>query len=225
MEGGDSLLDTGVRYTRDDSEFDRAIGFVDATYALALTLLVTTLDVSDLPTSWSSLRSLSDAVGAQFIAFAIAFAVISNYWLVHHRMIAAFAAIDYPTIVANLFLIAAIVLLPFSTQSVGDPSVDQLALPTAVMAVNVAAASLLHSTVFAMGVRRGLLTRARPPEEIRGYLSLSLLPAVVVLASIPVAYAASPAAGRWCWLALVPLNIIVGMRVRRSAAREQSSPG
>jgi hypothetical protein len=33
-----------VRYQRDDQEFGRAIGFFDATYALALTLLVTTLD-------------------------------------------------------------------------------------------------------------------------------------------------------------------------------------
>ena len=223
MGAGDSLLDTGARYRRDDSEFDRAIGFVDATYALALTLLVTTLDIDDLPTAWSSPGSLFDAVGAQFIAFAIAFAVIANYWVVHHRMIASFGAIDYPTIVANLFLICAIVLLPFSTQSVGDPSVDELALPTAVMAVNVAAASILHSTVFAMGARRGLLARPSPPEEVRGYLLLGLLPAVVFLASVPVAYAASPAAARGCGVALVPLNLIAGKLAKDSVARAQSS--
>ena len=39
------LSGTSPRYSRDQSEFDRAIGFVDATFALALTLLVTTLDV------------------------------------------------------------------------------------------------------------------------------------------------------------------------------------
>jgi hypothetical protein len=36
-----------ARYQRDDQEFGRAIGFFDATYALALTLLVTTLDITD----------------------------------------------------------------------------------------------------------------------------------------------------------------------------------
>ena len=76
----------------------------------------------------------------------IAFAVIANYWLEHHRMIAAFDAIDDSTITANLFLVGAIVLLPFSTQSVGDPSVEGLALPTVIMALNVAAASILHAT-------------------------------------------------------------------------------
>jgi len=33
------------RYQRDDAEFDRAIAFIDATFAVALTLLVTTLDI------------------------------------------------------------------------------------------------------------------------------------------------------------------------------------
>jgi uncharacterized membrane protein len=134
-----------VRYSRDESEFDRAIGFLDATFALALTLLVTTIDVSDPASAWKSLSTLDGDVGPQLIAFGITFVVIANYWLVHHRMVADFAYIDVPAIVANLFLIAAIVLLPFSTQAVGDPATDDLALPVAWMAVDVAAASALST--------------------------------------------------------------------------------
>ncbi len=88
------------RYSRDDSEFDRAIGFIDATFALALTLLITTLEIGDR-SAWESLGSLNEALGAQFIAFAIAFVVISGYWLRHHRMVASFSAIDYPVIGAQ----------------------------------------------------------------------------------------------------------------------------
>jgi hypothetical protein len=36
-----------IRYSRDQSEFDRAIAFFDATYAVALTLLATSLDIND----------------------------------------------------------------------------------------------------------------------------------------------------------------------------------
>ena len=50
------------RYARDASEFDRAIGFIDATFALALTLLITTLQVPDDTTAWESLGSLDDAL-------------------------------------------------------------------------------------------------------------------------------------------------------------------
>jgi len=104
-----------VRYTRDAGEFDRAFAFIDATFAVALTLLVTTLEVDDVPSSFTSISALSDAVGAQFITFVIAFAVIATYWFANHRMVAKFVAIDTPTIVAHLLLIAAIVLLPFTT--------------------------------------------------------------------------------------------------------------
>jgi hypothetical protein len=70
---GDAATNPEPRYSRDDSEFDRAIGFIDATFALALTLLITTLEVDDSAAAWDSLGSLDDALGAQFIAFAIAF--------------------------------------------------------------------------------------------------------------------------------------------------------
>jgi uncharacterized membrane protein len=195
-----------VRYSREESEFDRAIGFFDATFALALTLLVTTLDVSGESSVWESLGSLDDEVGSQFIAFAIAFALIANYWLVHHRLIAAFDALDTPVIVANLFLIAAIVLLPFSTEAVGDPEIDDLALPTAVFALDVAAASLMLTIIYWLAWKRDLF-RSRPSRaELRANLIASVVPAVVFVVSVPIAYLASPTAAKLSWLSLVILN-------------------
>ena len=117
-----------ARYSRDVAEFDRAIAFIDGTFAVALTLLITTLDVGDRRSAFASLSALADALGPQFIAFLIAFAVIAGYWLLHHRMVASFVALDTRTIVVNLFLVAAVVLLPFSTDSVGDPGVENLVL-------------------------------------------------------------------------------------------------
>lgn len=179
---------------------------------------MTTLEVDDA-SAWTSLDALGDAVGAQFVAFAIAFAVISGYWLRHHRLIASFAAIDTVVIVANLALVAAIVLLPFSTRSVGDPGVEDLPLPTAVMAVNVAAASILHVTVFALAWRRGLLSSSPDPAEPSDYMLAGLAPAAVFLVSIPVAYLASPIAAQLCWLAVIPAGYAVN---RRIAARERA---
>ena len=77
-----------MRYSRDESEFDRAVAFIDAAFALALTLLVTSLDIDDRASAFGSLSSLGDAVGPQFVTFLIAFAVIASYWLQHHRMAA-----------------------------------------------------------------------------------------------------------------------------------------
>jgi len=205
----------GVRYSRDESEFDRAIGFLDATFALALTLLVTTIDVSDPASAWKSLSTLDDDIGPQLIAFAIVFAVIANYWLVHHRMVADFAYIDVPVMVANLFLIAAIVLLPFSTQAVGDPATDDLALPVAWMAVNVAAASALSTLVFWLAWKRALLRVEPTKEELRGNLGGGLVPAAVFLVSIPIAYLASPLAAQLSWLSLLVLKPLTSPPSRR----------
>jgi len=203
------------RFSRDRGEFDRAIGFVDATFALALTLLVTTLDVDHPRVAFSSLGALEDAVGAQFVAFAIAFAVIASYWLQHHRLIASFAAIDYTAIVVNLFLIAAIVLLPFSTQAVGDPGVEDLALPTVIMAVNVVAASVFHTLVYVVAVRRSLLATAPGPGEVWWFVVNALAAAVVFAASVPVAYLVSPTAARVAWIGLVPIGWLLSRYTAR----------
>ena len=50
-------------------------------------------------------------------------------------------------------------LLPFA-QAVGDPGVEDLPLPTVIMAVNVVAASDLHTLVYVVAVRRNLLSTA-----------------------------------------------------------------
>jgi uncharacterized membrane protein len=157
-----------ARYQRDDQEFGRAIGFFDATYALALTLLVTTLDIPDPSSAWEGLGALWDAVGPQFLAFGISFAVIALYWLAHHRLVRTLAAVDQLMIVANLVLIASIVVIPFSTNSVGDPGIEDLPLPTAFLAVNIAVASGLHTLVYVLAYRRELfLVRPSAPRGSR----------------------------------------------------------
>ena len=144
--------------------------------------------------------------GPQFVAFAISFAVIANFWLVHHRMIASFAAIDYPVIVANLGLIAAVVLLPFSTEAVGDPNTEDLALPTVVLAIDVAVASALCGLVYWLARKRDLLDPKPSEQAARANLTASLVPAAVFLASIPIAYLASPEAAQISWLSLLLLG-------------------
>ena len=205
-----------MRYSRDASEFDRAFAFIDATFAVALTLLVTTLEVDDVPSSFSSLSALSDAAGAQFITFVIAFAVIATYWLANHRMVAKFVALDTPTIVAHLFLIAAIVLLPFTTASVGDPDVSDLALPTVLMAVSIAAVSALHTLVWVVACRGGLLDHTPTTGEGREIVINGLAPVAVFLASVPIAYLVSPVAARLSWLSLLAVNPGVGALTARA---------
>jgi uncharacterized membrane protein len=197
-----------ARYQRDDQEFGRAIGFFDATYALALTLLVTTLEITEPSSEWDGVRALWDAIGPQFLAFGISFAVIASYWLAHHRLVRTLAAVDQLTIVANLVLIASIVVLPFSTNAVGDPGVEDLPLPTAFLAVSIAVASGLHTFVYMLSYRRDLFLVRPSAREVQGAIVIGLSPAAIMLASVPVAYLASPVIAQLCWLLIIPIRVI-----------------
>jgi len=205
------------RYGRGESEFDRALGFVDATFAFAMTLLVTTLDVDAVAESFTSVSALTDAVGDQFIAFLIAFAVIAGYWLLNHHMVAQFAALDTPTIVANIGVLVAVVLLPFTSFAVGDPDVAELPLPTVLMAVNIALLSGLHTLVWVVANRNGLLKETPSPVGRRQMITMGLLPAAVFLISIPIAYATSPDTARLFWLTLIVANPLAGNLMARSS--------
>ena len=71
------------RYRRDDSEFDRAIAFIDATFAVALTLLVTTLDIrtdrkSDLPLPIAIVSVNVAAVSIAFTALRAGIVVLAS---------------------------------------------------------------------------------------------------------------------------------------------------
>ena len=128
-------------------------------------------------------------------------------------------AVDQLTIVANLVLIASIVVIPFSTNSVGDPGVEDLPLPTAFLAVNIAVASGLHTLVWVLALRRELFLVRPSAREVHEALVIGLSPAAIVLASVPVAYLASPVIAQLCWLSIIPIRVIT----RRWAAESMRS--
>jgi uncharacterized membrane protein len=95
------------RYERDGLDFGRFVNLSDGVFAIALTLLVLTLD--------------SLAVGP-LITFALAFFLVANVWWQHHRIVAQLAWVEPGLIALNLALLACVALVPFPTSLVGaDP--------------------------------------------------------------------------------------------------------
>ena len=99
----------------------------------------------------------------------MSFAVIAGYWLAHFRLFASFVAVDIRIIVMNLVLLAAIVVLPFTTEYAGDPNINHLPLPIAVVSVNIAAVSGAFTAVYVIGVR----PRSAPARTLRRGISAS----------------------------------------------------
>ena len=82
-----------------------------------------------------------------------------------------------------------------------------LPLPTAFLAVNIAVASGLHILVYLLAYRRELFLAEPSAREVQGALVIGLSPAVIVLASVPVAYLASPVIAQLCWLTIIPIRV------------------
>jgi uncharacterized membrane protein len=115
----------------------------------------------------------------------------------------------------NLVLLAFVVLLPFSTDALGE---HQEPLATAVFAGNVAVISSTEAVMYLLAWRYELASAPTSFQRVRLELVPQLVPPAFFLASIPVAYLVSSAAARLSWLALVALNPVVDILLRRRAS-------
>src|ERR1700759_4936253 len=107
-------------------EFSRIVAFSDGVFAIAITLLVLNLNVDHLHG-----HSLSDALWGQrdnLLAYAISFAVIGRFWVVHHRFFSEVTGFDGRLLALNIFYLAWIVLIPFSSAVLGDYGGDEAAV-------------------------------------------------------------------------------------------------
>lgn len=206
-------------YGRDTVEFGRAVGFFDAVYAFAVTLLVVNIDPPDA-SDWRSLSTLMESgLEWQLLGFVISFVVIAVFWRANHRIIAGFRAMKPATIAANLVATAFVVLIPFSTQGISDVETADQPLAIAVYAVNISCAILSQSAMYYVARYEGVVKHPLPTRAATARLIDTLTMPAVFLASIPVAYAFGANAARWTWALLIVLGPISGRIADRRVAR------
>ncbi len=212
-------------FGREGAEFGRGIGFFDALYGFAITLLIANLDAPPAE-AWRSIGALlGSGLGDQLLGFAISFVVIAAFWKGNADLMAQFRGIDGAVISANLLSAGLVVLIPFTTQGISDPHVSSLPLPTALYAVNVALVLLAQHAVFEVGCARGLLDRECSRRELGALRVDALAQAGVFFASIPLAYLVGPSWAWTSWLILLLVSPLTGRRVLRARAANASGRG
>jgi uncharacterized membrane protein len=92
-----------LRYGHRSREFARIVNLSDGVFAIALTLLVLTLDVPDVPADQLG-RALLDEV-QQVVVFVLSFGLIANIWWVHHKLVAQLAAFDAGMVAMNFVVL------------------------------------------------------------------------------------------------------------------------
>jgi uncharacterized membrane protein len=177
-------------------EFSRIVAFSDGVFAIAITLLVLSFEIPDHLHG----ESLGQALWGQrddFLAYALSFAVIGRFWLVHHRFFSEVTGFDNRLLTLNIFYLAWIVLIPFSSEVLGDHGGEAAAV--ILYAANLSGVVLTGIWMIADARGAGLAeidAATHREQRVRAfYIS------AVFLASIPVAYVNTRLAP-FMWLAL-----------------------
>ena len=139
------------RYDRDTPQFGRVANLSDGVFAIALTLLVLSLDRPDVPVDQMA-RALVGQL-PQLAVVALGFLLIANVWWYHHRFLGVLRVAEPGLIGINLALLGAVALAPYAIDVLGSA-------PTSTAAV-------IQFTVVFMVVTAlylGLLLRAKSVE-------------------------------------------------------------
>lgn len=118
--------DPSIRYHYESPEFTRVVNLSDAVFAIAMTLLVLTLEVPSVPPG--ELASALADQRPQLVAFALAFLLVANVWWQHHRLIATLEHLEPAMIAINIAALAGVALVPFPTNLVGTAPREQVAV-------------------------------------------------------------------------------------------------
>lgn len=101
-------------------DLSRILAFTDGVFAIAITLLVLQIEVPAGLTSNSDFLEKFGDLWPDLFAFAISFAVIGIYWINHHRLMRMVNEYDHSLMWATMIYLFWVVLLPFSSQLIGE---------------------------------------------------------------------------------------------------------
>ena len=203
---------------RHNEGLSRIETFADGVIAIAITLLVLTLNVPPSDTGHPELARVVLDQWPTFLAFGLSFAVIGRFWVVHHHLFRYVQRYDSGFLTLNLVFLLTLAFLPYPTDLLGEHAQDPFAV--IVYAASVAVASLASNALWVYATRGRRLVDPKLPEyEIRHVRQRSQLNATVFLISIPLALI-SPGVAYAAWLSVFPLRTILRTIHRRELARQ-----
>jgi uncharacterized membrane protein len=107
----------------------RLEALTDGIFAIAMTLLVLTLDLGDIASGMTQLKlhQLLLAQIPKFYNYALSFVLLAIFWILHHQQFHYIKKTNQHHLWINIFILMFVALIPFSTSLVGDYSSDWMA--------------------------------------------------------------------------------------------------
>jgi|GEM_PF-3867184 len=156
-------------FKRNTLEYNRVIHLTNGVFAIAMTLLMVTLDVPVVPAEQLA-QALVDQL-SQFIAFGISFLLVAIVWWGHHKFIATLGKLEPVIIAINLIFLSMVVMLPYTTNLIGnDPTVPA----AAILFISVfLAMNILHLLMFIRAHNAGAIQQPMSGVQFRREAVLS----------------------------------------------------
>lgn len=177
-------------------EFSRIVAFSDGVFSIAITLLVLELKLPEGLASGEIWHALGEQ-REQFLAYAISFAVIARFWLVHHSFFSEVKAFDSRLIALNMLYLGCVVLIPFSSQVLGEYGGQ---LPTVVVYSANLTAVVLVGQWMAWDARQAGLAKSDAQTERESLVRAAFITGVFLLSVVVALFDASIAPYIWVLL-------------------------
>ena len=160
---------------------DRLSAFTDGVIAIIITIMVLELKVPESG-SWDALRPSFPFFGA----YALSFANVGIFWVNHHHMLHLAKRVDGHVLLANLFLLFWLSLVPFVIRWIGEADIS--AMPVAAYGAVLMMASLgyllLERAIIAAEGRQSSL------DEVLGSKKKEIISFLLYLVAVGIAFVA-----------------------------------
>jgi len=161
---------------------NRVEALTDGIYAIAMTLGVLTIDVSELPAipEGGHLINHLSVISPHIIHYAIAFFVLISFWMAHHRQMNHMRDVDAIYTWLSLVTLFFVAIVPFTTDLVG--SYSEYPMAVTLYAGNLLMIGLLSSAswYYATAGRR-LVTDSISKDRIQLFKARGLSAPVVAI--------------------------------------------
>ena len=205
-------------------ELERILFFSDAVFAIAITLLVLSIEVPDIPQGLVAEELPGQLLGLwpKYLSYVISFLVILSFWIAHHSIFSHIRSYDRSLIWLNSLFLMCVAFLPFPSALLGEYGDQQLVV--AIYAASLAITRLMLSAVWWYAYDKPYLVRLDIDQgTVRAFHLRALYIPLIFLLSIAISFF-SVRAAIYSWVLLVVGDSVflylMRRYLRRSSHRE-----
>jgi uncharacterized membrane protein len=205
----------------DERLVHRMLFFSDAVFAIVLTLLALELRPPDMEGPDHALWPALAGMAEHFLAFAMSFALVGLWWIVHMRVTRQLIAFDWLCAICNLLVLACITVIPFATAVFGE-SVSSLAALQFYFWVSAAAAFSMTLMFLVTARDKGRLIGGIDRGEWWFRFTQAVAPGIAFIAGIYFCATGQVWLARFAALFMLPLMLIGRLLFYRTPKASQA---